>query len=69
MKNDFVIMKPLTSNLGKEFDFAEKIFTMGQHLNLDPCMQFVSEEIIQYIYKFQEILYLSHQEVRTAGIS
>ena len=67
MKNDFSIMKPLTSNLGKEFDFAEKIFTMGQHMNLDPYMQFVPEEIISYIYKFQELLYLSHQDSRTAG--
>jgi hypothetical protein len=68
MKNNFSILKPVTSNLGKEFDFAEKIFTMGQHLNLDPYMQFVPEEIIPYIYKFQELLYLSHQESRTAGI-
>jgi len=68
MKNEFLIMKPLTSNLGKEFDFAEKIFTMGQHLNLDQYMHYVPEEIIPYIYKFQEILYRSHQEARTAGI-
>jgi hypothetical protein len=61
-------MKPLTSNLGKEYDFAEKIFTMGQHINLDAFMHFVPEEIIQYIYKFQELLYRSHQESRTAGI-
>ena len=69
MKNEFSIMKPLTSNLGKEFDFAEKIFTMGQHVNLDPYMQYVPEEIIPFIYKFQELLYLSYQESRTAGIS
>ena len=69
MKNEFLIMKPLTSNLGIEFDFAEKILTMGQHLSLDPYMQYVHEKIIPYIYKFQEILYLSHQEARTAGIS
>jgi hypothetical protein len=68
MKNEFSIMKIQTSNLGKEFDFAEKIFTIGQHLNLDPYMQYVPEEIIPFIYKFQEILYLSHQEARTAGI-
>lgn len=68
MKNDFSLMKPLTSNLGKEYNFAEIIFTMGQHINLDAFMHFVPEEIIQYIYKFQELLYRSHQESRTAGI-
>jgi hypothetical protein len=68
MKNNFSLMKPLTSNLGKEYDFAEKIFTMGQHINLDAFMHLVPEEIIQCIYKFQELLYRSHQESRTAVI-
>lgn len=68
MDLQFSIMKPQISNLGKEMDFAEKIFIMAQHLNLDSYMEFVPAEIIPFIYKFQEILYLSHQETRTAGI-
>jgi hypothetical protein len=67
MTMDFSIMKPLTSNLGNEFDFAEKIFCAAQHLDIQPYMQHVPEEIIPFIYKFQELLYLSHQEARTAG--
>ena len=66
MSMEYSIMKPLTSNLGKEFDFAEKIFSMAQHLDVQPYMQYVPENIIPCIYKFQELLYLSHQEARTA---
>jgi hypothetical protein len=66
MSMDFSIMKPLTSNLGKEFDFAEKIFLIAQHLDVQPYMQYVPENIIPFIYKFQELLYLSHQEAKTA---
>ena len=68
MDVQFSIMKPQTSNLGKEMDFAEKIFIMAQHLNLDQYMEYVPENIIPFIYKFQELVYLSHQESRTAGI-
>ena len=62
----FSIMQPLSSCLGKEFDFAEKIFCTAQHLDVQPYMQYVPENIIPYIYKFQELLYLSHQESKTA---
>jgi len=66
MTTPFSIMQPLSSCLGKEFDFAEKIFSTAQHLDVQPYMQYVPENIIPYIYKFQELLYLSHQEARTA---
>lgn len=67
--SDFLIMHLSCSSLGKEFNMAEKIFNAAQHTNLEIYMQFVPEEIIPYIYKFQELLYLSHQEAKTAGIS
>jgi len=66
--SDFVIMQLLCSCLGKEFNMAEKIFNAAQHTKVDSYMHLVSEEIIPYIYKFQELLYLSHQEAKTAGI-
>ena len=64
----FSIMQPLSSSLGKEMDFAEKIFVSAQHLNIEPFMKFVPENIIPYIYKFQELLYLSHKELHSAAI-
>jgi len=62
MQQQFCIMKPLTSSLGDEFDFAEKMFCMAQHIELEKYMKYVPENIIPFIYKFQEILYLSHKE-------
>jgi len=59
---EFSIMQPLSSCLGKEFDFAEKIFVTAQHINLESYMKYVPENIIPYIYKFQEILYQTHKE-------
>jgi hypothetical protein len=59
---EFSIMQPLSSCLGKEFDFAEKIFVTAQHIHVEPYMKYVPENIIPYIYKFQEILYQSHKE-------
>ena len=67
--SDFLIMQLPCSCLGKEFNMAEKIFNAAQYTNLETYMQFVPEKIIDYIYKFQELLYLSHQEAKTAGIS
>jgi hypothetical protein len=65
---DFLIMQLQCSSLGKEFNMAEKIFNAAQYTNVENYMQYVPEEIIPYIYKFQELLYLSHQEAKTAGI-
>ena len=59
---EFSIMQPLSSCLGKELDFAEKIFNTAQHIYVEPYMKHVPENIIPYIYKFQEILYQTHKE-------
>jgi hypothetical protein len=50
--------------LGKEFDFAEKIFTMAQHIDLQEYMNLVPEEVTPFIYKIQELLFLSYQEMQ-----
>jgi len=66
---DFIVMQLLCSCLGKEFNIAEKIFNAAQYANIEPYMKFVPDNIIPFIYKFQEILYHSHKEAKTAGIS
>ena len=62
---EFSIMQPLTSGLGKEFDFAEKIFNTAQHLDVQDYMHYVPEDIIPFIYKFQELLYQSYHAVNS----
>jgi hypothetical protein len=63
-KTPFLLLQPLTSGLGKEYDFAEKIFYSAQHMSIDPYMQYVPQDIIPFIYKFQEILIRSHQQAK-----
>lgn len=65
--SNFIVMQLLCSCLGKEFNMAEKIFNAAQYTTIQPYMKFVPENIIPYIYKFQELLYDSHQEAKTAG--
>jgi hypothetical protein len=60
-KADYIIMHMDCSQLGKELNMAEKLFNMAQHIVLEPYMQYVNEDIIPYIYEFQELLYKSHQ--------
>jgi len=60
--SEFVVFQPLCSNLGKEFNMAEKIFYSAQHATLAPYMKYVPEEIIPFIYRFQEILVRSNKE-------
>ena len=62
--SDFSILQIIPSDLGKEFDFAEKIFTMAQHIDLQEYMKLVPEEVIPFIYKIQELLFLSYQEMQ-----
>ena len=62
-KSDFKIMHLPCTLLGKELNMAERIFTMAQHVDLEPYMKYVDEDIIPYIYTFQELLYKSHQEL------
>ena len=66
MERPFSILVLLSSSLGKEMDFAEKIFTAAQHLNVEPCMKYLPENAIQSIYTYQELLYLSYKEAKTA---
>ena len=60
----FVLMQPLCSNLGKEFDFAEKVFYAAQYAEVQDYMKHVPADIIPYIYKFQDIYVRSHQEAK-----
>jgi hypothetical protein len=65
-RSDFHLLELVSSGYGKEFDFAEKIFTMAQHIELQPYMQYVSEDIIPFIYKIQELMFLTHKEMKNA---
>ena len=60
----FVVMQTLCTCLGKEFDFAEKIFYAAQYTNIEPYMKHVPEDIVPFIYRFQEILIRSHQQAK-----
>lgn len=62
--SEFHLLQLISSGFGKEFDFAEKIFTMAQHIELQPYMQYVPEDIIPFIYKIQELLFLTHKEMK-----
>lgn len=63
-RSEFHLLELISSGYGKEFDFAEKIFTMAQHIELQPYMQYVPEDIIPFIYKIQELLFLTHKEMK-----
>ena len=52
----FVLYQPLSSRMGPELDFAEKIFYSAQFVNLQDYMKYVPPEIIPFIYTFQEYL-------------
>ena len=62
--SEFSILYLISSGFGKEFDFAEKIFTIAQHIELQPYMQYVPEDVIPFIYKIQELLFLTHKEMK-----
>jgi hypothetical protein len=59
----------LCSCISKEFNMAEKIFSMAQFIDLQPYMKFVDPNIIPYIYKFQEILIESHKRAKAGETS
>ena len=61
---EFNALVLISSGFGKEFDFAEKIFTIAQHIELQPYMQYVPESIIPFIYKIQELMFLTHKEMK-----
>lgn len=66
---DFSIMQVLCSCLGREFNMAEKIFSTAQFIDVQPYMKYVKEDIIPYIYRFQEILARSHQEMKKDALN
>lgn len=63
-RTEFNVLHLISSGFGKEFDFAEKVFTMAQHIELQPFMEYVPEDIIPFIYKIQELLFLTHKEMK-----
>lgn len=52
----FSILQPLSSCLGKEFDFAEKIYSTSQLCNIQEYIQYIPPNIIPFIYKIQEFI-------------
>jgi hypothetical protein len=60
----FLVIQPLCSNIGKEFVMAEKVFYAAQYTDTEKYMKYVPEEVIPYIYRFQEILIRSHQQAK-----
>jgi hypothetical protein len=62
--SEFNILVLISSGFGKEFDFAEKIFTIAQHIELQQYMQYVPEGVIPFIYKIQELMFLTHKEMK-----
>jgi hypothetical protein len=60
----FLVIQPLCSNLGKEFNFAEKVFYAAQYTKIERYMKYVPEDIVPFIYRFQEILIRSHQQAK-----
>jgi len=63
----YAILQTSSSELGKELDLAEKIFTVAQYINADSYMKYVDEETIPFIYQIQEILIRSHQQAKRAS--
>jgi hypothetical protein len=54
---DCLLLQILSSNIGKEFHVAEKLFFAAQlGVDMEKYMKYVPEHIIPYIYKFQDML-------------
>jgi hypothetical protein len=62
--SEFSFLQLVSNNYGKEFDFAEKIFTMAQYIEFQPYMEYVPEDVVPFIYKIQELLFLTHKEMK-----
>jgi len=62
--SEFTFLQLVSNNNGKEFDFAEKIFTMAQYIEFQEYMQYVPEDIVPFIYKIQELLFLTHKQMK-----
>ena len=50
----FSVLQPLSSCLGKESDFAEKVFCASRFLDVNPFISHVPREILPYVAKMQE---------------
>lgn len=61
---EYKVLQLLCSCLGKEYNMAEKIFNAAQHIDVQPYMKYVNQEIIPYIYEFQDFLHRKYQESR-----
>jgi len=61
---DFKALLCRSSQTTKEFNMAEKLFSVAQLVDLQPYMVHVPEITIDHIYKFQEIMYSSYQEAK-----
>jgi hypothetical protein len=62
---EFNILMLIPSGFAKEFDFAEKIFRMAQYVDFQEYMQHVPENIVPFIYKIQELLFLTHKQMKS----
>ena len=63
---DFKVLQCLCSNISKEFNMAEKIFSAAQITDVQPYMEYVSDTTKEHIYKFQNMIYHSYQEAKMA---
>jgi len=66
-RSDFKILVLISNGYGKEFDFAEKIFRMAQYVDFQEYMQYVPEDVVPFIYKIQELLFLTHKEMKKSS--
>lgn len=55
-ESPYKVLQLLCSNLGKEFNMAEKIFYLAQQMELNNYMQYLDMNIVPYIYAFQDLL-------------
>ena len=60
----FFVLQVIPTDLGREYNFAEKVFTMAQHIDFQKYMDYVPENIVPFIYKIQELLFLTHNEMK-----
>jgi hypothetical protein len=65
-QTDFYVLKVIPTNLGKEYNFAETVFTMAQYMDFQKYMEYVPENVVPFIYKIQELLFLTHKEMKHA---
>lgn len=63
-QTDFYVFKVIPTNLGKEYNFAETVFTMAQYMDFQKYMDYVPENVVPFIYKIQELLFLTHKEMK-----